>query len=76
MWRLLVTSMENLGAMATVSGAISCPVLSNFASVVTSKYGRVIAYQTLKTIEKFKSPALKVLCGHLQEVIAYDRFQV
>ena len=40
-------------------------ISTNFAS----KYGRVVAYQRLNTIEKFKSPALKVVA------VAYERFR-
>ena len=58
------------------------------ASSVTSKY-RVVAYQRLKTIERFKSPELKVIAvayerwshtgshtggGLIREVVAYGRW--
>ena len=38
-----------------------------FVSAVTLTYGQVVANQRLKTIEKVKSPALKVVA------VAYER---
>ena len=50
-------------------------------SVLTSKYGWVVTYQKLKTIEKFKSPALKVVAlayerSWLARGLAYSNFTV